>query len=551
MSAPAALESKVYSVIVNRLLPASQLPDHVRHLGADVPGSSTYPSHPSNLPELILFESRDIIPCWEILSKEWVYFTDYESVDMLSESLLPQAPKFCVRRILYQSSTVVLCSRPVHQRNHITAELELITLTRAYVLSNLVNGGIPTLGSNSLSPHTRRVSLPYSVFLDGFGLYRNAYHSLKGMYVTPAGLDVPSHTQLGNMFVLMIGPFGSSEKGMAEWLAQDSNKVGQGFRLQLDSGEEIIATTFPIMFVGDMPQQNQNSGNKTHNAQFGCRYCFVPDIQRGNLLFDFVASGRYECPVKRLYNGAMSLSSKAARLETLQTYGLTADGAYFAQCYPMLDPQRTNPDDPMHAELRLRKYFAETLVDGMLWLRNELCSLDLYVFIYGPHVTSGKVDTDGTLLKSAKSGRPITLKTVSAANQDLDLELLSAYYKDVLDTALVKNMRYKIHYWGYLSGKTQQRSVYEGYHHFFKLSTPRTFVRLRDDTLLTFYCVHRIMTLTIGTSVSIFLILEALQRDATMEVAAAPYPVYCYGVVAGIRIICCGAKRSVVATVGG
>lgn len=320
MSAPAALEGKIYSVIVNRLLPASQLPDHVRHLGANVPGSSTYPSYLSHLPELILFESRDIIPCSEILSKEWVYFTDYESVDMLSESLLPQAPRFCVRRIVYQSSTGVLCSRPIHQRHRITAESELITLTRAYVLSNFVNGGIPTLGSNSTSPHTRRVSLPYSVFLDGFGLYRNAYHSLKGMYVTPAGLDVDSRTQLGNMFVLMIGPFGSSEKGMAECLAQDSNKVGQGFRLQLDSGEEVIATTFPIMFVGDMPQQNQNSGNKTHNAQFGCRYCFVPDIQRGNLLFDFVASGRYRCPVKRLYDGAMSLSSRAARLDTLQKY---------------------------------------------------------------------------------------------------------------------------------------------------------------------------------------------------------------------------------------
>lgn len=26
-----------------------------------------------------------------------------------------------------------------------------------------------------------RISFPFSVFLDSFGLYRNAYHSLKGM----------------------------------------------------------------------------------------------------------------------------------------------------------------------------------------------------------------------------------------------------------------------------------------------------------------------------------------------------------------------------------
>lgn len=364
--------AKSYSAIVNRLLPANELPQHVSHLGQDVPGNA-HPQYESALPELILFDTRDIVPCSHIISKEWVYFTDYESPEMLSASLLPQNPTFCVRRIVYLGSTGILCTRSVHQRHRVIAELELITLTRDYVLSNLVNGGQPTL--NSVTEGTRRVSLPYSAFLDGFGLYRNAYHSLKGMYITPAGLDVDSRTQLGNMFVLMIGPFGSSEQGMAECLTEDSNRIGGGYVLRLEepdketgeeTGEVVIATTFPIMFTGDMPQQNQNSGNKTHNAQFGCRSCFIPNFQRGNLMFDTVASGRYRAPVKRLYDEAMALVSRSARTDTLRKYGLTADGPYFARCYPMLDPQRANPNDPMHAELRLSKYFAETLVDGIL-----------------------------------------------------------------------------------------------------------------------------------------------------------------------------------------
>lgn len=211
-----------------------------------------------------------------------------------------------------------------------------------------------------------KISIPFSVFLDRFGLYRNAYHSLKGMYITPAGLDVDNRTSLNNLFVLMIGPFGTNELNMAACLQPDSIAMGAGKDLILETGERVFVTAFPLLFTGDMPQQNQNYGNKTHNAEFGCRSCFVPDIQRGNLFLDVFASARYRAPTRKLFDNIASLRTKAARAAAQQKYGLTPEGPYFSMCYPMLDPQRANPNDPLHAELRLCKYFSEALLEGIL-----------------------------------------------------------------------------------------------------------------------------------------------------------------------------------------
>ncbi|KAI5837765.1 hypothetical protein DFP73DRAFT_600775 [Morchella snyderi] len=62
----------------------------------------------------------------------------------------------------------------------------------------------------------------------------------------------------------------------------------------------------------------------------------------------------------------MSIGTKGRGAAALQKIGLTAEGPYFTKCYSMLDPQRSNPNDPMHAEIRLRKYFSDALIEGML-----------------------------------------------------------------------------------------------------------------------------------------------------------------------------------------
>lgn len=109
-------------------------------------------------------------------------------------------------------------------------------------------------------------------------------------------MNVDNRSHLSNMSVMMIGPFGAHELEMASCLAGDSIEMGAGKVLTLETAERVFVTAFPLFFTGDMPQQNMNSGNKSHKAEFGCRSCFVPDIQRGNLYLDVFSTGRYRVP---------------------------------------------------------------------------------------------------------------------------------------------------------------------------------------------------------------------------------------------------------------
>ncbi|KAI5846335.1 hypothetical protein DFP73DRAFT_593398 [Morchella snyderi] len=372
--------------LINPLVPPHLLRARWEPADATPDPFPEYPWADSHLPELILVEERQIVPCTDIVCHEWVYFTDYPSVTALRESLLPEPPTFCVRLIAYQHRGYHI--RPVHKRHRVIAEQELAVLTRDYVLNNMFtvpdndNG---TQSDTARPNQLRRISIPYSVFLDGFGLYRNAYYSLKGMYITPTGLDEYERSRLYNMYVLMIGPFGSNEQQMAKCVEENAHIMGRGTCIRLESGEDVFVTAFPQVLIGDMPQQNQNSGAKTHKAVYGCRSCFVPDVQRNSLMFNTSHNGRYRQHVQFIFKTAHSKGSRA-RDTILQRAGLSASGPYFDNAYTMLDAQRSTPNDPMHAELRLCKYFEEALLEGILsadGLKAYLAAWDVVQVPYG------------------------------------------------------------------------------------------------------------------------------------------------------------------------
>lgn len=75
-------------------------------------------------------------------------------------------------------------------------------------------------------------------------------------------------------------------------LEMDALHIRQGCAIKLDSSETVFVTAFPLPLAGDMPQQNQNSGNKTHKAEFSCQSCFIPDVEQHNLQFNTIDCGR-------------------------------------------------------------------------------------------------------------------------------------------------------------------------------------------------------------------------------------------------------------------
>lgn len=46
---------------------------------------------------------------------------------------------------------------------------------------------------------------------------------------------------------------------------------------------------FVLVYLGDMPQQNENSSTLGPTATFGCRSCLIPKEKRSDLYFDIVS----------------------------------------------------------------------------------------------------------------------------------------------------------------------------------------------------------------------------------------------------------------------
>lgn len=134
----------VLSANINGLVLRLQLPGHIENVLQQPPlvspetETDVYVPYPSSLPEFVLCDSRDIVPISAIRKPIWVNFTDYESPQSLLASLLPHTPTFCVRHIIYMLGGHFRV-RPVSERHRVTAETELITLTRDTVLTLFVS----------------------------------------------------------------------------------------------------------------------------------------------------------------------------------------------------------------------------------------------------------------------------------------------------------------------------------------------------------------------------------------------------------------------------
>ena len=58
--------------------------------------------------------------------------------------------------------------------------------------------------------HNELVSCPIVIFIDGFGVYRNSYRSLVGIYAMIASLAIKERQRPSNMFPLSLSPHGSN-----------------------------------------------------------------------------------------------------------------------------------------------------------------------------------------------------------------------------------------------------------------------------------------------------------------------------------------------------
>jgi len=185
--------------------------------------------------------------------------------------------------------------------------------------------------------------------IDGFGLHRNTYLTLMGMYFIFAGLSFHERARRSNVIPLTLGPPGSNFSDVDALKAL--KPLDRGIEVEVE-GEKVLLCAFTLAYIGDMPQQQKNAGMKTQRANLGCRFCHIASDDRGSLDFDTFLSGRYHHSVVEMRNDIDALRTKALRETYGKIWGIDPDPASMAlsKISPALDLIQTRPSDPAHSE---------------------------------------------------------------------------------------------------------------------------------------------------------------------------------------------------------
>lgn len=241
-------------------------------------------------------------------------------------------PDYFVNTIVNAAQSKV---RSAELRYPLIAENELRVYGRAMLQNHFVQrgSGRPIL------------SIPTLLFVDGFGLYRNNYRSLLGMYLCAANLPVRYRRLPRNHAVLTLGPFAASLEDIVRCMATSLRKLDNGIESVIN-GEATWIHSTPLGITGDMPQQNRNNGVQSPSGSKFCRYCSVSKHDgKGVIDYDILLDARYPGPIQKI-------RAEATTSEELSSHGLGPQPSVWPQAFPAFEPVIQTPSDFNHTDVK-------------------------------------------------------------------------------------------------------------------------------------------------------------------------------------------------------
>ncbi|OJD12911.1 hypothetical protein ACJ73_09277 [Blastomyces percursus] len=296
---------------------------------------------------------------------------DVDADGFIINDILPTTGRYFLRRVM-RTVSGKLQIRPYCKPTPTRAELEIAAHGRD-LLKSVFCG-------------RRVLSLPFQLFIDGFGLYRNMYRSLMGVYLIPA-LSAAERTKRQNLFTITFGPHGTN--------FSDTTKALSPSFLQLDcegvnvhiGGQLTRVVSSCLSFLGDMPQQNSNAGIKGPTAEYSCRSCTIKDINRSDLRFDIVKHGRYHYKLRHLRTDINNAGNKSRMEKLCQKNGISLRECPLFDICPSLNLVTFFPSDPCHSEYSgISKMAHSVLVSSLLSTNGQeqyLRSLQTFPFPRG------------------------------------------------------------------------------------------------------------------------------------------------------------------------
>ncbi|CAG8552274.1 7392_t:CDS:2 [Gigaspora margarita] len=185
----------------------------------------------------------------------------------------------------------------------------------------------------------------FDIYYDNFGTFRNAYHSLGGVYLVIGNMPLELRKLLKNHFLLGFVPFGASFNDYIKPILDNIYQLQNGKIVNTLEGEIWIVGGLGCV-TADLPQGNDLAGVLRHNAKYGCRTCIASSSQLTNSNFDFLSNARFHHLTDIQYNEIAQQKTDSARRQLSSQYGLCKK--------PVLDKLYWNrhlqtPQDAYHA----------------------------------------------------------------------------------------------------------------------------------------------------------------------------------------------------------
>ncbi|KAF1816009.1 hypothetical protein P152DRAFT_388332 [Eremomyces bilateralis CBS 781.70] len=256
--------------------------------------------------------------------------------------------------------------RPLNQSRAIRGQIEIAEYGRQYLV-------------DKFSKSSNIISIPLLAFLDGFGLFRNMYRTIMGFYLLLAPLRSSDRNKRQNVFPLTLGPHGSNFTEVTDALRGRITQLERGIDM-LITGKQFTVCVSVMAYIGDMPQQQTNSGFRSVAAESTCRMCLVETAQRGLLDFDIEARGRYHYEVIRQRASIRSRPNKIQRKITADKLGMEAEDPALMKLSPALDLVLSRPPDPFHSELNGITKLTHLLWNGDLLTKKAAAEYERQTF---------------------------------------------------------------------------------------------------------------------------------------------------------------------------
>ncbi|MCJ1464988.1 hypothetical protein MMC07_003603 [Pseudocyphellaria aurata] len=168
--------------------------------------------------------------------------------------------------------------RPLNPCSSIRGESELAEHTRQHRV-------------DTFDKHSAVISVPLLTFIDGFGLFRNMYRSPMRIYLINAAYTFRERPRQSIALPLTLGLHGSNF-GDAVNALQALYHLDAGQVLDIN-GQNTFVCVYTLAYIGDMPQQQENSGFLSAKAKLSCRYCVTKESWHANIEYDVIANGRF------------------------------------------------------------------------------------------------------------------------------------------------------------------------------------------------------------------------------------------------------------------